>query len=116
MVEKENEVYALNLERMLWTRVRTQGNAPSPRDGHAAVYDAVEERLYIFGGRDSERRRLSDLYYLDINSWAWTKVHTDDGIEPTPREGSSICIGGRELFVFGGCTKGLRYNVTPAAS
>lgn len=41
--------------------------APSPRWGHAMVYDHVSDRVLLFGGFDSKHRPLNDLweYYPD---------------------------------------------------
>lgn len=37
----------------LWTQLSPTGTAPAPRKEHASAYDATNDRLIIFGGRNS---------------------------------------------------------------
>lgn len=41
---------------------------------HCAVYDNDNNRLIVFGGRSAERKRLSDVYFLDLDSFTWCVV------------------------------------------
>jgi hypothetical protein len=40
---------------------------------HAACYDEENNRLVVFGGRTAERKRLNDVYFLDLDTWTWFK-------------------------------------------
>ena len=41
----------------------------SSRFNHSAVYDEDNHRLVIFGGRSAERKRLNDVWFLDLEKW-----------------------------------------------
>lgn len=42
-----------------------------PSYNHCAVFDEENNRLIIFGGRTAERKRLNDIYFLDLDSFTW---------------------------------------------
>jgi hypothetical protein len=64
-----------------WTRLDASG--PTPRRNAAAVYDPVEERVVLFGGRGSSGD-LDDVWAFDLTSQTWRQIPTD-GEGPTPR-------------------------------
>ena len=37
----------------------------------SAIFDGENNRLVIFGGRTAERKRLNDVYYLDLETFTW---------------------------------------------
>ncbi len=49
-----NELSALSLDAgssVVWTRLASQLDVPAPRAGHAAVYDAANRQIVVFGGQ-----------------------------------------------------------------
>eukprot|EP00898_Chlorokybus_atmophyticus_P005213 jgi/Chlat1/5693/Chrsp38S05540 len=106
---KVNEVVAIDMETMEWKRLPTSGAIPPARDGHAAAHDPDTNRLYVFGGRSNERKRLNDLHYLDLKTRIWHKPGLE-GLGPTPREGVSAVVVRNTLVLFGGHGSGQRYN------
>jgi hypothetical protein len=47
-----NEVWVFDLWTESWTLLAPAGTPPSAREGSAAVYDAANDRMVVFGGRD----------------------------------------------------------------
>ena len=76
--------------------------APSPRWGHAVVYDDAANRMLVFGGRDGSELAADDLWELTLGGApAWHRL-TPSG---QPREGHSAVLGTaafRRVWLFGG--------------
>jgi hypothetical protein len=74
-----NDVWALDVATLAWSQLQPGGTPPSPRVGHRAVYDALLDRVLVFGGTAS---RLSgpvvgDLLTLSFSTNAdgvWTTL------------------------------------------
>jgi hypothetical protein len=57
------ELWSLDLAGIpTWAPLATEGTTPSPRFGHAAVYDRARDRLLVYGGNLSDRA----LYELSL--------------------------------------------------
>ena len=71
-----------NLDTLLWTYPIIRGMAPSPREGHSAMYYSEgKERMIIYygGGRISNVGvidRFPEVVYLDLvaQKWVWPQV------------------------------------------
>src|SRR5689334_5412712 len=59
-----------------WTLIIPTTSIPSAREEHAAVYDPTAHKLYMFGGGQEypPPKVTSDLYELDVDTWAWTQL------------------------------------------
>ena len=55
----------------LWTQLSPTGTAPTARKEHASVYDTTNDRLIIFGGRNSSE------YFND--TWVLTNASGTNG-------------------------------------
>jgi hypothetical protein len=78
---------------------RTKLAGPSSRQGHAMTYDAVRQRVLLFGGDDGSFRQ-------DTWEWdgaAWTDV-TPSGASPPPRQGGTMVydVSRSRAVLFGG--------------
>jgi hypothetical protein len=62
------------------TQPGRQGDAPSPRSGAAAAYDAARRVLLLFGGTGDGRTALSDTWAWDGTSW----THLHPATAPPP--------------------------------
>ena len=115
-----SDVYELNLNLRYWTRVETEGTAPSPRTFHRALL--YEGYMYVLGGFDGSRK--NDMYRLylqdlspeeDIERNPLTQMKPAQGDEPfnwqqiqpqglnyTQRTGHSAVGLGGFFYVFGG--------------
>lgn len=68
-----------------WTELTpSEGNVPPVRMRAAGVYDPVEHRLIVIGGRTSGRE-LNDVWAFDLRSNAWTELTPSGGEAPVPR-------------------------------
>lgn len=101
-----NETWALTLgEPPLWSLVVPAGTPPAARRGHSAVYDALRERLLVFGGTDGVTR-YGDVWALSLaGAPAWQQL-TPAGAGPSPRaEHVAVFDATRDrMVVFGGST------------
>ena len=48
-----NDVWALSLANPAWTTLTPSGTPPHGRMSHSAVYDAIRDRMIVFGGYSS---------------------------------------------------------------
>lgn len=102
-----NDVWSLSLGGApVWNQIGAVGPLPSPRAGHAAVYDPVRDRLLVLGGYsyDGASHYLADAWALSLGgSPAWTPVTRDD-TGPGPRAGHAAVYDGNgdRMWVIGG--------------
>lgn len=81
----------------------TQGDVPPPLVG--ATVTSVGDKLYLFGGRMTSTRQMTNhLYILDLVSLCWTRhiAEPDSPAPPQPRYFHSTNLYGKYLVVFGG--------------
>jgi hypothetical protein len=76
-----------------WLSLTASGTAPSARMNHAAVYDATQNSMIIFGGTDCSSGYLSDVWVLsnangEGGTPRWAKLFPS-GTAPAARENSS---------------------------
>jgi hypothetical protein len=60
------------------------GNAPAPRSNAAAIYDSLNHRLVIFGGK-SASGNLNDVWAFDLRNNNWSELTPASGPAPAPR-------------------------------
>lgn len=76
--------YAFNLTTFQWNILNTTGTAPVGIYGHSAVFHAISQTIYVFGGyvfQDNYRTEMSNkLYALNFALKFWTEVPIFDGI------------------------------------
>ena len=85
-----------------WTQESDTG--PSRRRAHAVAYDALRERIVLFGGYDGP----ADAVLGDTWEWdgtAWMQL-ADFG--PAPRARSAMAFAGGRVILFGGSAPGER--------
>ncbi|HVP38111.1 MAG TPA: kelch repeat-containing protein [Candidatus Saccharimonadales bacterium] len=111
-----NDAWALALSgTVAWTQLTPSGTPPAARDGAAAIYDPVRDRMVLFGGYyyDSKPNYLGDTWALSLSGPpAWTHL-SPTGTPPAARyEHSAIYdpVGDR-MIVFGGDDGGSRNDV-----
>eukprot|EP00899_Mesostigma_viride_P013144 jgi/Mesvir1/21830/Mv04215-RA.1 len=106
---KVADLYVIDMDTMDWKRPKTTGTAPCARDGHCAAVDSINGRMFVFGGRNAEKKRLNDLHYLDLKTKEWAQP-VCEGTWPTPRECATAVVTGTTLILFGGHGSGQRFN------
>ncbi|XP_062170810.1 acyl-CoA-binding domain-containing protein 6-like isoform X2 [Alnus glutinosa] len=103
-----SDVHVLDTDTLIWRELSTSGHLLAPRAGHATV--AFGKNLFVFGGFTDAQNLYNDLYVLDVDTGAWTKVITT-GDGPSARFSvAGDCLdpvkGGVLVFI-GGCNKSL---------
>ncbi|KAK7363619.1 hypothetical protein VNO77_05768 [Canavalia gladiata] len=106
---KLNDLHMFDLKSLTWLPLHYTGTAPTPRFNHvAALYD--DKVLYIFGG-SSKSRTLNDLYSLDFETMAWSRVKIR-GFHPSPRAGCCGVLCGTKWYITGGGSRKKRHGET----
>ncbi|CAI9111735.1 OLC1v1012034C1 [Oldenlandia corymbosa var. corymbosa] len=103
-----SDVHILDADTLLWCKLNTTGQLLPPRAGHTTV--AFGKYLFVFGGFSDGQNLYDDIYVLDLESGAWTKV-IPSGEGPSARfsmagEVLHPTMGGVLVFM-GGCNKNL---------
>jgi hypothetical protein len=60
-----------------WEKVKfRKGPRPCPRAGHSAVLQTDEngDFMYIFAGKQSNEKKLNDLWKLNMATFQWTEI------------------------------------------
>ncbi len=102
-----NDLYAYTPATNTWASVTPSGAPPSQRREHAAVWDPVGNRMFVFGGEDSIPNRLNNLYSYTFSSNTWALV-TPSGTPPSVRLDATAVWDpvNNRMLVFGGSLVG----------
>ncbi len=86
-----------------WIQLAPTGGPPSARIGHTAVYDAIGQRMIVFGGNDGFTA-LNDVWALSLSGAPAWSLLTTTGTPPPAREYHSAVYDAdnRRMVVFGG--------------
>ena len=98
-----NDVYALPLSGIAqWVNLSPLGTPPSPRSDHTMIYDPVNDRGILFGGRDLNGFD-NDVWGLALAVPAWTRVHpVPPGAEARLLHKSAYDPARKQMLIFGG--------------
>jgi len=98
-----NEVWALPLSgESDWVLIETEGDVPSARKGHSAIYDPLRDRVIVFGGHDGTY--LNDVWVLSLaGTPTWAEI-APVGIPPAARSDHSAVYDPVDdrILIFGG--------------
>ena len=106
-----NDVWVQDLDsRTGWTLLTTTGLLPPPRYGHGAIYDAVRDRLLIFGGYggpcdldEVETCDLNDLWALSLSGIpTWEQISTTGPSPPARHSAAVIYDPARDRMIVSG--------------
>ncbi|CAI7838778.1 unnamed protein product, partial [Closterium sp. NIES-53] len=101
-------VRALDVSTKMWRVMKTRGQIPCARGGHSTA--KVGSTVWVFGGEDSKRRLLNDVYSLDLTTFVWDKLDTI-GTPPLPRAGHTATVYNEHyLTIFGGGSHSMCFN------
>lgn len=75
-----NDVWLLDIEKLMWHKVTCSGEHPGPRYGHSA--HILGSRMFIFGGKGPRDIVYKDVYFLDLIEWVWVPVNTISNCPP----------------------------------
>ncbi|XP_072391369.1 kelch domain-containing protein 3-like [Diabrotica undecimpunctata] len=95
-----NELWYLDLNTFTWHHCEVTGTVPVGRRSHSAfVYD---EKMYIFGGYNSDRdRHYNNIFEFDPKTNVWKKLSVT-GKKPCRRRRQACVLVGDRVYMFGG--------------
>ena len=76
-----NEVWGLSLNGSpAWQQITTSNPKPAPRRDHTAVYDTINNRMFVYGGtKENDTAPTDELWMLELNNCSpncnWTKIN-----------------------------------------
>lgn len=101
-----NDLYSLDFETMIWTRIKIRGFHPSPRAGCCGVL--CGSKWYIAGG-GSRKKRHAETVILDILKLEWSVAVASPPSSITTNKGFSLVLVQHKerdfLVAFGGSKK-----------
>ncbi|KAJ9154465.1 hypothetical protein P3X46_027795 [Hevea brasiliensis] len=101
-----NDLYSLDFETMVWSRIKKRGFHPSPRAGCCGVLCGT--KWYIAGG-GSRKKRHSETLVFDIVKLEWSVAFASPASSITTNKGFSLVLVQHKekdfLVAFGGSKK-----------
>ncbi|XP_062174960.1 acyl-CoA-binding domain-containing protein 6 isoform X2 [Alnus glutinosa] len=101
-----NDLYSLDFETMVWSRIKIRGFHPSPRSGSCGVLCGT--KWYISGG-GSRKKRHAETLIFDILKVQWSVAVTSLPSSITTNKGFSLVVVQHKekdfLVAFGGSKK-----------
>ena len=82
-----SDVWAFDLAADSWERIQPDGEGPTPRFTHNAVYDAIGHRMLIWSGRmvdGNGSTLLNDVWALDLTTHGWTNMAATTAVPVAP--------------------------------
>lgn len=97
--ERVNHIYRYYFRENKWELVKLHSfQNPSPRSGHSA--SIYQDRMFVFGGKDSDNEKLNDLWVFNFDDYKWEYLNLPNA--PVGRSGHSSCIFNDKILIFGG--------------
>ncbi|KAG9443709.1 hypothetical protein H6P81_015049 [Aristolochia fimbriata] len=84
-----NDLYSLDFETMVWSRIKTKGFHPTPRAGCRGVL--FGSKWYIAGGGSRKKRHSETLVY-DVLKVEWSTAVTSSPSSVTTNKGFSLVL------------------------
>ncbi|CAK9145533.1 unnamed protein product [Ilex paraguariensis] len=101
-------IWAFDTETECWSLIEAKGDIPVARNGHSVV--RASSVLILFGGEDTKRKKLNDLYMFDLKSLTWLPLHCT-GPGPSARSNHVAALyDDKMLLIFGGTSKSKTLN------
>ena len=75
IVTVNNQLLCYNSTNKSWTNPQCFGAEPSPRANHSTT--VIKDKVWLFGGVDSNLTALQDIFELDMISQIWTEILPD---------------------------------------
>lgn len=91
-----NEIWLLDVNKLMWHKVVCTGEIPGPRYGHSC--HLIGSRMFIFGGKGPKDLVYKDVYFLDLIEWVWVPVNSISG-GPSARYAHFITVNQTGCFI-----------------
>ncbi|KEG13711.1 Kelchcontaining protein [Trypanosoma grayi] len=96
-----------------WRSVRCTGGVPPGRIGHTLCANAVETKVFLYGGVNDKNESISnyldDFYVFDVETKRWTAIEMTGQVQSSRAFHSAVYYEG-QIYVFGGCNGRGRFN------
>ena len=99
-----NQLFSYDPSKQIWKNVECFGEVPSPRLQHSAA--VMEDKVWLSGGYTSFSLWENEFYELNMNSLAWTHIHTS---VPTFQDFSTVTLApltANQLVIHGHSNEG----------
>jgi N-acetylneuraminic acid mutarotase len=107
------DVYKLNINTLIWKKIKISGKIPICRAAHTCQLDTYTKNIIIFGGFDHNLNRLNDYYLFDIIKNKWIDLNdkfNNNYFFPSKRSFSSSCFYNNGFYIICGSDSNKRYN------
>ncbi|KAK8858105.1 hypothetical protein M9Y10_013205 [Tritrichomonas musculus] len=94
-----NDVWALDIDDLKWTKLKLTGDQISPREG--AVATMMGNYIVVFGGQEDENSYFAQLHTIDVTTGE-VLIADARGSKPAPRANPVIAIYRKRLYIWGG--------------
>ncbi|KAI4338512.1 hypothetical protein MLD38_023561 [Melastoma candidum] len=110
-----NDIYSLDFETMIWSRIKIRGSHPSPRFGCCGVLCGT--KWYIAGG-GSRKKRFAETLIFDVLKFEWSVAAVASPSSVSTNKGFSMVLVQHNeksfLVAFGGIKRELSSNQVEA--
>jgi N-acetylneuraminic acid mutarotase len=100
--------WSLELDSLKWNKIETNSDKPPARWAHGAIYDAIKDRMIIFGGKYEDSsftpKYLNDVWALNLETNEWQELKPNSAKNPSARAGMAMIhdIENDRFIIFGG--------------
>src|SRR5262249_3946910 len=109
-----SDTWSLALSSALaWTQLTATGALPPALGDHSGIYDALNDRLVVFGGQTASNQFTNKVWSLSLaGSGSWTEI-SPSGTPPTARTDHSAVYDAlrSRMIIFGGTDGSVRNDV-----
>ncbi|MHA2296871.1 MAG: Kelch repeat-containing protein [Candidatus Hodarchaeales archaeon] len=105
---KADDTWIFDTANNTWTEVFPSNEKPTGRYGHSLVYDSVNQRGLLFGGRTTVTQ--NDTWAYDYSSNSWTLLHPTQNPEARYWHDAVFDANNQNMFLFGGDGGGVLNN------
>jgi hypothetical protein len=97
-----NDVWALSLANMMWSKLSPSGTPPEARYRHAAVYDPIRDRMVILGGK-LVSGESDETWELSLaGPPAWRRLSLRPPLPPPLTRAAAVVVPGRDWIMMQG--------------
>ena len=100
-----SDVWELTFSPLAWNPITPAAAGPSARDRLTGIYDPLNDRMVVFGGRDGPLHWTNDVWGLSLGGTpGWLDITPSGGSAPAARWGYSAAYDAadQQLVIFGG--------------
>ena len=107
-----NETWIFDSQMNTWQQINTSPS-PTPRLGHAMVYDETNKQVILFGGEISldPFTRSDETWAYDVVNNSWSQLSPADRPSPRSKHAMVYDSANRQILMFGGFSTGSPFPI-----